>query len=84
MDEQTQRRRGFIAVAAATCVSLACGTNYAYSAWAPQFAEKLLLTATQSNLVVGRPLDPTVANNAGNFCKHWHVRHGNTLWIHGG
>jgi hypothetical protein len=31
---------------------LACGTNYAYSAWAPQFAEKLQLSATQSNLIV--------------------------------
>ncbi|KAI1083592.1 MFS general substrate transporter [Whalleya microplaca] len=36
---------------AATIVSLACGTNYVYSAWAPQFADKLLLSATESNLI---------------------------------
>ena len=40
-----------IAVAAATLCSLACGTNYAYSAWGPQFAQKLNLTNTQSNLI---------------------------------
>ncbi|KAI1386276.1 MFS general substrate transporter [Hypoxylon trugodes] len=36
---------------AATIISLACGTNYVYSAWAPQFADKLLLSATESNLI---------------------------------
>ncbi|KAI2619966.1 MFS general substrate transporter [Hypoxylon sp. NC1633] len=36
---------------AATVISLACGTNYVYSAWAPQFADKLLLSATESNLI---------------------------------
>ncbi|KAI9816174.1 MAG: hypothetical protein M1827_001775 [Pycnora praestabilis] len=32
-------------------ISLSCGTNYIYSAWAPQFAEKLRLSSTQSNLI---------------------------------
>lgn len=36
---------------AATVISLACGTNYVYSAWAPQFADKLNLTTTESNLI---------------------------------
>ncbi|KAI8961658.1 MFS general substrate transporter [Daldinia sp. FL1419] len=36
---------------AATVISLACGTNYVYSAWAPQFADRLLLSATESNLI---------------------------------
>lgn len=40
-----------ISVAAATAIALACGTNYAYSAWAPQFAQKLKLNSTQSNLI---------------------------------
>ena len=40
-----------ISVVAATIISLACGTNYAYSAWAPQFAERLNLSSTQSNLI---------------------------------
>ncbi|KAJ4364552.1 hypothetical protein N0V83_009148 [Neocucurbitaria cava] len=40
-----------ISVVAATAIALACGTNYAYSAWAPQFADKLQLSATQSNVV---------------------------------
>ncbi|UNI22090.1 hypothetical protein JDV02_008012 [Purpureocillium takamizusanense] len=52
-----QRNRGqlnrarFVASIAATVLSLACGTNYVYSAWSPQFAERLKLSATQSNLV---------------------------------
>ncbi|TVY17539.1 putative membrane protein [Lachnellula arida] len=36
---------------AATCISLACGTNYVYSAWGPQFAEKLKLSSTQQNMI---------------------------------
>lgn len=52
MEETSHRRRRIAAVAAATCVSLACGTNYAYSAWAPQFAERLKLSNTESNLIV--------------------------------
>ncbi|KAF2665016.1 MFS general substrate transporter [Microthyrium microscopicum] len=51
MDESSHRTKRLLAVAAATVVSLACGTNYAYSAWAPQFAQKLQLTATESNLI---------------------------------
>jgi hypothetical protein len=52
MDEGAHKRKRLIAVAAATCVSLACGTNYAYSAWGPQFAQKLQLSNTESNLIV--------------------------------
>ncbi|TWU75577.1 hypothetical protein ED733_006466 [Metarhizium rileyi] len=53
MGQQNQqlRRARLIASVAATVISLACGTNYVYSAWAPQFAEKLKLSATQSNLI---------------------------------
>ncbi|KAG9249330.1 major facilitator superfamily domain-containing protein [Calycina marina] len=36
---------------AATAISLACGTNYVYSAWGPQFAERLHLTSTEQNLI---------------------------------
>ncbi|KAI1344568.1 MFS general substrate transporter [Xylariaceae sp. FL0016] len=36
---------------AATVVSLACGTNYVYSAWAPQFADKLHLSATEVEFI---------------------------------
>ncbi|KAF2194310.1 MFS general substrate transporter [Zopfia rhizophila CBS 207.26] len=51
MSEKTHRTTRIISVVAATAISLACGTNYAYSAWAPQFAEKLQLSATQSNVI---------------------------------
>lgn len=51
MEEGTHRTARLIAVIAATTVSLACGTNYAYSGWGPQFAERLKLSATQSNLI---------------------------------
>ncbi|QDS70604.1 hypothetical protein FKW77_000345 [Venturia effusa] len=51
MDESKHRRARYIAVGASTAISLACGTNYAYSAWAPQFAERMQLSATQSNLI---------------------------------
>ncbi|KOS21485.1 putative membrane protein [Escovopsis weberi] len=44
-------RGRLIASAAATVISLACGTNYVYSAWAPQFADRLKLSATESNLI---------------------------------
>ncbi|KAI0998784.1 hypothetical protein K3495_g9412 [Podosphaera aphanis] len=36
---------------AAILISLACGTNYVYSAWGPQFAEKLRLSSTEQNLI---------------------------------
>ncbi|KAF5659363.1 monocarboxylate permease [Fusarium heterosporum] len=52
---QDQQKRLFrariIASVAATTLSLACGTNYVYSAWAPQFAERLKLSSTESNLI---------------------------------
>ena len=44
-----------VSVVAATAIALACGTNYAYSAWAPQFSDKLQLSATQSNVIVYSP-----------------------------
>ncbi|RKF78910.1 putative membrane protein [Golovinomyces cichoracearum] len=40
-----------IATIAATFVSLACGTNYVYSAWGPQFADKLRFSTTEQNLI---------------------------------
>ncbi|GAB7354640.1 hypothetical protein MBLNU459_g5074t1 [Dothideomycetes sp. NU459] len=40
-----------ISVVAATGIALACGTNYAYSAWAPQFAERMRLSATEANVI---------------------------------
>ncbi|KAG6001404.1 hypothetical protein E4U21_004396 [Claviceps maximensis] len=49
--QQQLRLARIIASVAATVISLACGTNYVYSAWAPQFAEKLKLSATQSNMI---------------------------------
>ncbi|KXJ92303.1 major facilitator superfamily domain-containing protein [Microdochium bolleyi] len=49
-DRDIQRAR-LLSSAAATVISLACGTNYVYSAWAPQFADKLHLSATESNLI---------------------------------
>ncbi|KAF2800949.1 MFS general substrate transporter [Melanomma pulvis-pyrius CBS 109.77] len=50
-EKATHKKTRIISVVAATTISLACGTNYAYSAWAPQFAEKLQLSATQSNII---------------------------------
>lgn len=50
LDQQLHRAR-MVSSVAATLISLACGTNYVYSAWAPQFADKLHLTTTQSNLI---------------------------------
>ncbi|UKZ59816.1 uncharacterized protein TrAtP1_001108 [Trichoderma atroviride] len=49
--DQDAHRGRLIASVAATVISLACGTNYVYSAWAPQFAEKLRLSTTESNLI---------------------------------
>ncbi|OCK79007.1 MFS general substrate transporter [Lepidopterella palustris CBS 459.81] len=51
MSEKTHRTTRIVSVVAATAISLACGTNYAYSAWAPQFADRLQLSATQSNII---------------------------------
>ncbi|KAF1992434.1 MFS general substrate transporter [Aulographum hederae CBS 113979] len=47
-DHQTAR---LVAVIAATTISLACGTNYGYSAWGPQFADRLRLSTTASNII---------------------------------
>ncbi|KAH7327871.1 major facilitator superfamily domain-containing protein [Stachybotrys elegans] len=44
-------RARIVASVASVVISLACGTNYVYSAWAPQFAERLKLSATESNLI---------------------------------
>ncbi|RDA90443.1 hypothetical protein CP533_3010 [Ophiocordyceps camponoti-saundersi (nom. inval.)] len=50
-DDDGYRGSRLVSSVAATLISLACGTNYVYSAWAPQFAERLGLSSTQSNLV---------------------------------
>ncbi|KAJ5084027.1 hypothetical protein NUU61_008606 [Penicillium alfredii] len=47
-DNSTAR---MISVIAGTLVALSCGTNYAYSAWAPQFAHRMKLSSTESNLI---------------------------------
>ncbi|KAK8207047.1 major facilitator superfamily domain-containing protein [Phyllosticta capitalensis] len=62
LDEQNHRKLRILSVVAATSVALACGTNYAYSAWAPQFADRLQLSATQSNLI-------GVAGNIGMYAS---------------
>ncbi|KAK4157256.1 major facilitator superfamily domain-containing protein [Chaetomidium leptoderma] len=49
-DVQLHRAR-LVSSVAATMISLACGTNYVYSAWAPQFADRLHLTTTEINLI---------------------------------
>ncbi|KAJ4193390.1 hypothetical protein NW755_003385 [Fusarium falciforme] len=49
--QQRVHHARIIASVAATVISLACGTNYVYSAWAPQFAERLKLSSTESNLI---------------------------------
>lgn len=60
-------------------------SQYAYSAWAPQFADKLQLSATQSNVIV-RPPRPasnaTILPSLGNSSEHGHVRLGHTSWSH--
>ncbi|KAF3904949.1 hypothetical protein ABW20_dc0110116 [Dactylellina cionopaga] len=42
----------YVALAACTAVALACGTNYVYSAYAPQLARELHLSTTESNIIV--------------------------------
>ncbi|EEP81649.1 conserved hypothetical protein [Uncinocarpus reesii 1704] len=44
----TQR---LLTVVAATVIALASGTNYVYSAWAPQFADRMNLSSTESNFI---------------------------------
>lgn len=51
LSERDLHRVRIVSSVAATAISLACGTNYVYSAWAPQFADKLHLSTTQSNLI---------------------------------
>ncbi|KAI4139705.1 MAG: hypothetical protein L6R39_006159 [Caloplaca ligustica] len=51
MSEHRSTVARVISVIAATIIALACGTNYAYSAWGPQFAERMKLSSTQSNLI---------------------------------
>ncbi|KYG41984.1 hypothetical protein M433DRAFT_147192 [Acidomyces richmondensis BFW] len=55
--DPTHRRLRLISVLAATAIALSCGTNYAYSAWSPQFASRLNLSSTSTNLI----------GNAGNI-----------------
>lgn len=55
--ETTHRRTRYLSILAATLIALSCGTNYAYSAWSPQFSARLHLSATASNLI----------GNAGNI-----------------
>jgi MFS family permease len=47
----TTSRRRILLLAAATTVSLSSGTNYVFSAYAPQLAARLGLTSTQLNLI---------------------------------
>ncbi|KAI1151626.1 MFS general substrate transporter [Nemania diffusa] len=49
--ENRMHKARIISSVAATVVALACGTNYVYSAWAPQFADRLHLSATESELI---------------------------------
>ncbi|KAL5629012.1 hypothetical protein BROUX41_002403 [Berkeleyomyces rouxiae] len=51
MRDSAVHRARLVASVAATMISLACGTNYVYSGWAPQFADRLKLSVTQSNLI---------------------------------
>ncbi|KAK7981870.1 hypothetical protein PG996_009556 [Apiospora saccharicola] len=58
LDKDLHKAR-IVSSVSATIISLACGTNltaptreqYVYSAWAPQFADRLLLSATESNII---------------------------------
>ncbi|KAI9055003.1 hypothetical protein LZ554_002145 [Drepanopeziza brunnea f. sp. 'monogermtubi'] len=51
MSDKQFHRAKIISSIAATAISLACGSNYVYSAWGPQFAEKLKLSSTEQNLI---------------------------------
>ncbi|POS87909.1 hypothetical protein EPUL_000254 [Erysiphe pulchra] len=44
-------RAKIISSIAATTISLAGGTNYVYSAWGPQFADKLNYSSTEQNII---------------------------------
>ncbi|THY49919.1 putative MFS transporter [Aureobasidium pullulans] len=47
-DERAHYKSRIVSVIAATGIALACGTNVT---WAPQYAERMKLSATQSNLI---------------------------------
>ncbi|KAI5843277.1 major facilitator superfamily domain-containing protein [Tricharina praecox] len=49
--EQQLHAARVVSLVASMAISLAAGTNYAYSAYAPQLAERLALSATESNLI---------------------------------
>ncbi|TVY48234.1 putative membrane protein [Lachnellula occidentalis] len=51
MSDRSHLAARIVSNLAATCIALACGTNYVYSAWGPQFAEKLKLSSTQQNMI---------------------------------
>ncbi|CAI7667450.1 unnamed protein product [Penicillium palitans] len=51
MSDSLHRTARIISVIAGTLVALSCGTNYAYSAWAPQFAQRMKLSSTESNFI---------------------------------
>ncbi|KAJ5679192.1 hypothetical protein N7462_007436 [Penicillium macrosclerotiorum] len=51
MSGPPHRTTRVVSVIAGTLVALSCGTNYAYSAWAPQFAHQMKLSSTESNLI---------------------------------
>ncbi|KAH8656188.1 major facilitator superfamily domain-containing protein [Tricladium varicosporioides] len=51
MSDKTLFTARIVSSVAATLISLACGTNYVYSAWGPQFADRLKLSSTQQNLI---------------------------------
>lgn len=55
--EQSHHKARIVSVVAGTLIALACGTNYGFSAWAPSFAERLNLSATEINII----------GNAGNL-----------------
>ncbi|GAP93269.2 putative major facilitator superfamily transporter [Rosellinia necatrix] len=50
LDDQMHNAR-VVSSVAATIIALACGTNYVYSAWGPQLADRLHLSATESQLI---------------------------------
>ncbi|CCD47150.1 hypothetical protein BofuT4_uP003090.1 [Botrytis cinerea T4] len=51
MSEKPLQAARIVSSVAATCIALACGTNYAFSNWGPQFADRLKLSSTQINLI---------------------------------
>ncbi|KAJ2969805.1 hypothetical protein NUW58_g9889 [Xylaria curta] len=49
--ENQMYKTRIVSSVAAVIISLACGTNYVYSAWGPQFADRLRLSATESEVI---------------------------------